>query len=413
MPNRSGLVVTSEHPGFARRPALPGAALAVCLALTGCAATSERPSTVVVMAQAKSPAELADRLSTTIGAADRAGFDQLFVEGADGAVADRLWRNLQQYQGVRFRVDGAADGVVKVAVSSRVGADVAPARRFIGLDARCSAHGCRLQELRPLPGQPAPLWLVEPVEVVGDDQVMVIAGEGARPWLEVARVARDRVADAGLQHLTAGWQGQLVVEAPASAAGFAAVMGVPTTDLAVVGAVTWVANTAAGEGESSATRIVVNPVTAGALPQPSAEVLLTHEAVHVATGQQGQPAPGRLWVMEGLAELVALPADPTEQSLSLESARAACVTDLSAPADADFNGGPLQRPQVAQEAYARSWQRIVQLLEQRDGAQGFDDIRALWTGADPEGLSPQQLDAWVERWCAQDQSRAPSSSSSR
>lgn len=395
------------------RPALPGAALAVCLLFSGCVAAQQPPATAVTAVAAQTPAQLADRLSAAIGAGDRSGFDQLFVDDADDAAQDMIWHNLQQFDEVSFRVDGSADGVAKVAVSSRVSADTAPARRFIGLDARCETDGCQVGEVRPLPGQPAPIWLVERVDVLGDDQVTVIAGQGAKSWLGTARVARERVAAAGLGDLTAGWSGKLVVEAPATGSAFAAVMGVPATEFGVVGAVTWLANTAASQGESSATRIVVNPVTAGNLSAPSAEVLLAHEAVHAATAQLGQPVPGRLWVMEGLAEHVALPADPTEQALSLESARATCAVGPSAPDDADFGGGQLKQPQVAQQAYARSWQRVTQLLAHRDDAQGPDDVRALWSGLDPEGLSAEQLDGWVAQWCRTDHSRTPSSSSSR
>ncbi|WP_220138531.1 basic secretory family protein, partial [Nocardioides massiliensis] len=58
------------------------------------------------------------------------------------------------------------------------------------------------------------------------------------------------------------------------------------------------------QAESEAAYVLLNPPVWGGLGPRAAQVVLTHEAVHVARGATRTPAP--LWVVEGVADYVAL-----------------------------------------------------------------------------------------------------------
>lgn len=117
-----------------------------------------------------------------------------------------------------------------------------------------------------------------------------------RDWANRLDRAAQAVTASGMISSAAGWNDELVVELPADAAGFVAASGVPDGDAA------------AGTLCSSGTpRIVVNPVVLD-LDAGYLDVLLVHEAVHVATDSPCSSG-GLGWVVEGLAESVAAGTD--------------------------------------------------------------------------------------------------------
>ncbi len=139
-----------------------------------------------------------------------------------------------------------------------------------------------------------------------------------------------------------------MVQVPASASDFQAVLGEPADSYAGIGAV------AHQEGSSAhpATRIVVNPYAARVSAGEDLEVLLTHEMVHVITRSPGSAAPG--WATEGLAEWVALSgratsAEPASDAV-FERIRREGAPD-GFPADADFGIGSPELPR----SYVLAW----------------------------------------------------------
>lgn len=111
--------------------------------------------------------------------------------------------------------------------------------------------------------------------------------------------------------------------------------------------------------------------------------MLLHEQVHAATGWLGAPAPGQLWVSEGLAEAVMLDAAPELQARSAELLASGCPLATAPPADADFSD-----PLAHELAYAHSAALVTALLEQIDGISQIED---LWTqpGALPASGLPE------------------------
>ena len=77
---------------------------------------------------------------------------------------------------------------------------------------------------------------------------------------------------------------------------------------------------------------------AGAGADTEVGTLLAHETVHVATRSAGSPAP--LWVVEGLAELVALEAHPDQRGAEVAALRSAGDDDGDGlPTDAGLRAG--------------------------------------------------------------------------
>jgi Peptidase of plants and bacteria len=103
----------------------------------------------------------------------------------------------------------------------------------------------------------------------------------------------------------AGWTGAVVVEVPATRADFEAVLGATDGSYASIAAVTL----AEGPATTSAVRILVNPEVSRTLAPVGTAVVLLHEMVHVATRSTDSPAP--TWIVEGLADYVALQAHPS------------------------------------------------------------------------------------------------------
>jgi len=144
-----------------------------------------------------------------------------------------------------------------------------------------------------------PLWAVGVTEVTKTTHgTLLTAGlddAGRDLWASRLNRAATAVAEAGLLTAANHWDGALVVEVPADAAGFVATTGSSAAEAAAI--------TTCSSGTP---RIVINPL---ALSQSAAwlQTTLTHEAVHVATDSACRA--GTAWVVEGAAESVAAATD--------------------------------------------------------------------------------------------------------
>ncbi|MEO5662952.1 MAG: hypothetical protein ABIR39_06675, partial [Nocardioides sp.] len=115
------------------------------------------------------------------------------------------------------------------------------------------------------------------------------------------------------------WRPSVVVEVPSSAAELDEVLDVAAGTYAGIAAVTAAADGARRPG--APVRVFVNPEVTGRLRGAGAQVVISHELVHVAT--DATSAVLDPWLLEGFADYVAL--RDVELPLSITAARASAI----------------------------------------------------------------------------------------
>ncbi|WP_051706462.1 hypothetical protein [Nocardioides aequoreus] len=147
-------------------------------------------------------------------------------------------------------------------------------------------------------GTRTPLWLQAPLDVVRDGRLLLaVAGEGAGRYPALARRALQQV-----RAVLPAWDGALVVEVPADQAQLDAALAAPAGEYdAIAGLATAVSG---ADGRGAPVRVMVNPAVFDGLSQRGAQVVLTHEATHVAVDAPFADVP--VWLLEGFADYVAL-----------------------------------------------------------------------------------------------------------
>ena len=118
-----------------------------------------------------------------------------------------------------------------------------------------------------------------------------------------------------------------MVEIPQSRTAFERTLGVPSTSYGQVAAAAWPMGT---DTSTAPIHVVVNPEATARLSELGRDVLLTHEAVHVATRSPGSPAP--TWLVEGYADRIAYRAHPTADAPARKAVRDA-VRERGVPRD--------------------------------------------------------------------------------
>jgi hypothetical protein len=98
------------------------------------------------------------------------------------------------------------------------------------------------------------------------------------------------------------WRGGLVVEVPASERGLDDALGARPGQYDGIAAVTTTVD--GSRARQAPSHVFVNPRVFGPLKPRGAQVVITHEATHVATRASTSPAP--IWLVEGFADYVAL-----------------------------------------------------------------------------------------------------------
>ena len=148
-----------------------------------------------------------------------------------------------------------------------------------------------------------PVWLAGPVSRARSGEVLVVtaAGVPAERYRRTARRALPQV-----RRVLPDWRGPLVVEVPPDSAGVADAVAAEASTYESVAAVTATAD--GSEDPAAPVRVFVNPDVFGDLGDRGAQVVMTHEAVHVATGATGAGPRAALpeWLREGFADYVAL-----------------------------------------------------------------------------------------------------------
>ena len=200
----------------------------------------------------------------------------------------------------------------------------------------------------------SPVWLTGPVEVRRTSDVLVIdrSGEADR----VARLAQAAVPV--VLGVLPDWRPALVVEVPASARGLDGALDADPGRYEAVAAVTGAVD--GSTGPHSPVHVFINPEVLASLSGVGAQVVMSHEATHVAAGAASSDLP--LWLLEGFADYVAL------RDIDLpESAKAAQVT-----AEVRRDGLPEALPGPAEfdtasahlgAAYESAWLACVVLAE--------------------------------------------------
>ena len=285
----------------------------------------------------------------------------------------------------RRRELGGPAWVQSVAVRWRLPGSRRPAIQRIWLTFLPAVGAPRLAGSTDAPGSAAttsqPLWWQGPAAVAAWGDVTVLAGGSASQradrWLRrtepAVEAVRRRLGRSSAYPRTE----PVVLEVPATQQAFERVLGVAPGSYAQIAAVAWPMGP---DPASAPIHVVVNPGVATELPTQALAVLLTHEAVHVATHSPDSPAP--TWLVEGYADQIAYAAYPDTRRAAAEPALAAVRADGPPdhfPADQDFAAGS---PEL-EVAYARAW-LLCRFLADRYGTARLDRLYAsIDRGTDP------------------------------
>ncbi|MGH3369788.1 MAG: hypothetical protein ACRDPR_07285, partial [Nocardioidaceae bacterium] len=145
----------------------------------------------------------------------------------------------------------------------------------------------------------APLWLLERLAVARSGRALV-ATTDQRQLGRYARLADHAVRD--VRSVLPRWRGRLVVEVPASREQLDQVLGAEPGTYTAIAAVT--ATVDGSTRRSAPVHILVNPDVFAELGSDGSQIVMSHEATHVAMRAATSTMP--LWLLEGFADYVAL-----------------------------------------------------------------------------------------------------------
>lgn len=242
-----------------------------------------------------------------------------------------------------------------------------------------------------------PLWLRGELSVVRADGVLALV-DGTESEAE-AVVERVRRGIEVVHRVLPDWSLPVVVEVPASAADLDETLGAAPGTYAAIAAVTTTAGS--GTGEAAPVHVFVNPDVTAGLRRAGAQVVMSHELVHVATDAARTPM--EPWLLEGFADYVALRdttlPDRTTLGQAIELVRRDGVPE-ALPSAADFD---TQAPDL-QARYEEAW-LACRIIAERLGERGLISVYdAVAAGASVErslrraGLTGSELTrAWSQR----------------
>lgn len=145
-----------------------------------------------------------------------------------------------------------------------------------------------------------PVWLSGPVAVRRTASTVVFGPRGPADIGRYARWARRAV---GQVRSVLGGHPRLAVEVPVDSGALHRALGAKNGEYAAIAAVT--APVDGSRAPGSPVHIFVNPGVFDDLDPVASQVVMTHEAVHAATGA-ALSSQGELWLVEGFADFVAL-----------------------------------------------------------------------------------------------------------
>jgi hypothetical protein len=306
------VVVLVRRPESAVIPAGPGASGSAS------AGSSDETDGEGSDARGDAASALLARLTRDLGAGSTRDVSELAAPG-DPSAAQEL-RTLRDnvralgVTGLSMRYVDEDSGRVDAAEQQRLGGQawvgvVQMAWRIGGWDAHDSrleitmtfvqtAHGARFVTARGDYGKPAPLWMLTAVRVQHSGRALVLAAGGS-PARYTGLADQAVVA---VHEVLPRWRGRLVVEVPANPVQLGRVLGAQPDAYADIAAVT---TTVDGSLVPDApTHIFVNRPVFDPLGPRGSQIVMSHEATHVATGAATSRMP--TWLLEGFADFVAL-----------------------------------------------------------------------------------------------------------
>jgi hypothetical protein len=208
-----------------------------------------------------------------------------------------------------------------------------------------------------------PLWLTGPLRVHRDARTLVLVDGSAQVLAHYTELAERAVPV--VRRVLPGWRRGLVVAGPSSKEALDETLGAAPGEYAAIAAVT-----TSVDGSTSPTtpvHVFVNPDVFGSLKAEGAQVVMSHEATHVASDAVRSRAP--LWLLEGFADYVALrdvdlPLSVTAGQIIRQVRKDGAPRQL--PAAADFN---TQTTHLG-TAYEAAW-LACRLLAQSGGEQNL------------------------------------------
>ncbi len=241
----------------------------------------------------------------------------------------------------------------------------------------------------------SPLWLSGPVEVRRSADALVLATTPAAADLVAGRA---EAAVPVVRDVLPQWDGKLVVEVPGSEEALDAALGAEPGSYAGIAAVT--ASVDGTIAPDSQVHVFVNPDVYDDLEPVGGQVVISHEATHLATGApltSGVP----LWLLEGFADYVALHA----VDLPITTTAGQIIQQVRADGPPDHLPGQPEFDRTDSHlgaAYESAWvaclvladeggqDTLVRLYEAVSGGQELDgQLRSLY------GLTEASL---TERW---------------
>ena len=184
-------------------------------------------------------------------------------------------------------------------------------------------QGAAFVSARGAYGDAAPLWLLGDLSVRSSPGSLVAVAPGGNVQ-RFASLARRAVVD--VRKVLKNWRGKLVVEVPASEQELDRVLGADPGRYTGIAAVTTTVDGTLRPG--TPIHIFVNPAVFDPLGPQGSQIVISHEATHVATAAPVSSAP--TWLLEGFADYVAL--DHVDLPVSVTAAQAlASVRQHGAP----------------------------------------------------------------------------------
>ena len=198
------------------------------------------------------------------------------------------------------RAFGDRAWVADVQVGWRVrGFDAAKSTREVPLTLVETPRGAAFVSARSNSSEASPLWLLDRLTVRRTARSLVAVAGTADPG-RFSALADRAVVD--VRKVLTSWRGGLVVEVPDDEEELGRVLG---SEPGAYGGIAAVTTTADGSLTPDApVHIFVNPKVFDPLGPRGSQIVMSHEATHVATGAAVSSMP--TWLLEGFADYVAL-----------------------------------------------------------------------------------------------------------
>lgn len=254
--------------------------------------------------------------------------------------------------------------------------DESPANLEIGLAFLETQDGAAFVSARGEWGRQTPLWLLHRLAVAESRRTLVMAATGAENAREYDVMARRAVRD--VNKVLSDWRGSVVVAVPGTQEDLNRVLA-SRSSYGGIAAVT--APVDGSLAPSAPTRIFVNPAVFDPLGARGAQIVMSHEAAHVATDAAISTMP--TWLLEGFADYVALahvdlPVETTASQILAQVRRRGPPEQL--PGESEFEsqsrhlGASYEAAWLACRLIAERYgeRRLIEFYEQADRDGGTD-----------------------------------------